>query len=93
MHPTGEVKTYSLHISSRLPENSSSIVSQAHGSAVEEGLLGIVCHAVMDDEIEVILKLVQAPVLMRVNAFPHGREVHWMCNVIKIVWNLTDNKV
>lgn len=93
MHPTGEVKPYSLCISSSLPDNSSSMVSQAHSSTVEEGLLGIVRHAVIDDEVEVILELIHALVFMCINAFPHGREVHWMLDVIKIVWNLMDNKV
>lgn len=93
MHPTGEVKPYSLRISSSLPENSSSMVSQAHSSTVKEGLLSIVRHAVIDDEIEVILKLIHALVFMCISAFPHGREVHRMLDVIKIVWNLMDNKV
>lgn len=93
MDTTGEVKPYSLGISSSLPENGSSMVSHAHSSTIEEGLLGIVCHAVIDDEIEVILKLIQAFVFMPINAFPHGREVHWMFDVIEIVWNLMDNTV
>ena len=55
---------------------------------VEEGVLRIVGHAVGDEEVEVLLKLLQAPVVMSVDAFPHRGKVHGFFYVVHVVRNL-----
>lgn len=60
------------------------------GSLVEERVFGVVHQAVADDEIEVLLKLIQAPVLVFINASPHGGEVHRVLNVLQIIRNLQE---
>lgn len=55
---------------------------------VEEGFLGVVRHAVTDDEVKVLLKLVQAVVAVGVDPFAHSGEVHGMFDVVQVVWDL-----
>ncbi len=59
---------------------------------VEKGVLSVVLHAVGDDEVEVVLELLQAPVLMSIDAFPHGGEVHGVPDVVQVVRNLQGRK-
>lgn len=88
MHSTGEVETYPFCVPPCLPEDRSAVISQTHSGAVEKGVLGVVLHAVVDNEVEVILKLIQALISMGVNAFSHCREVHGVLDVVQIIRNL-----
>lgn len=92
MHSAGEVVADPLHVPTRPPEDHSTVVSRTYSGAVKEGVLGVVFHAVADDEVEVVLKLIQVLVFLGVDAFPHGGEIHWMFDVIQIVGNLHAQK-
>lgn len=82
MHSTGEVKAYPFGVPSGLPEDRSTVISQTHSIAVEKGVLGVVLHAVVDNEVEVILKLIQVLIPMGVDALSHRGEVHRLLDVV-----------
>lgn len=63
-------------------------LSQAQGSAVENGVLGIVFQAVVDNKAKICLKGFEGEVAMRFQLVPHGLEVHWSVNVVQVVWYL-----
>lgn len=88
VHAAVFLEADSLHFAPRLPEQDPSLIPQAHGCPVEVGVLGIVLHAVGDDEVEVILKLLQGAVALGVDALPHAGEVHWVLDVVQVVWHL-----
>lgn len=92
MNPTGEVKANSLSLPSGPAEDGSSVVLHPLTCPVEKRVLGVVLHAVEDDEVEVCLELLQAPVVMSVDAFPHGGEVHGVLDVVQVVWNLQETE-
>lgn len=88
MQSTGKVKANPLSISTGFPEDSPSMVPHPHSSTIEVGFLGIVFHAVSNDEVEVLFKLIKVSVTMSVYPFPHSRKVHWVFDDIQIVWDL-----
>lgn len=91
MHAAFRVEADFLDVSPGLPEQGSSLVPETHGSAVEVRVLGVVFHAVVDNEIEVLLELVQVAVALRVDALPHGGEVHGVLDVVQVVGYLQEN--
>lgn len=91
MQPAGKVKPDSVRLSAGPAEDDSSVVLHALSCPVEERVLGVVRHAVVDDEVEVILKVLQALVLVSVDPFPHGGEVHGVLDVVQVVRNLQDH--
>lgn len=88
MHAAVAVKADLLHVSPGLPEQHAALVPQAHGGAVEVRVLGVVLHAVVHDEVEVLLELLQVAVALRVHALPHGGEVHGVLDVVEVVRDL-----
>lgn len=90
MEPTWEVKADPVCLLTSPAKYKPAMVLHPLGSLVEERVFGVVHQAVADDEIEVILKLIQAPVLVLINASPHGGEVHWVLNVLQIIRNLEE---
>lgn len=64
-------------------------LSEAQGSAVEHGVLGIVFEAVVDNKAKICLKGFESEVAMRFQLVPHGLEVHWSVNVVQVVWHLS----
>lgn len=90
MEPTWEIKADPVCLLTSPAKYQPAMVLHPLGSLVEECVFGIVHQAVADDEIEVLLKLIQAPVLVLINASPHGGEVHWVLNVLQIIWNLQE---
>lgn len=93
MQSTGKVKANPLGISTGFPQDSPSMVPHSHSSTIEVGFLGIVFHAVSNDEVEVLFKLVKVSVTMSVYPFPHGGKVHWVFDDIQIVWDLKLKKI
>lgn len=91
MQPAGKVEADSVGLSAGPAEDDSSVVLHTLSYLVEEGVLGVVQHAVVDDEVEVILKVLQAPVLVSIDPFPHGGEVHGVLDVVQVVRNLQDH--
>lgn len=90
MQPAGEVEADPLGLSAGPAEDGSSVVLHPLSCLVEERVLGVVLHAVEDDEVEVGLELLQAPVVVAVDAFPHGGEVHRVLDVVQVVRNLQE---
>lgn len=88
MHAAFCVEADLLDISPGLPEQGPALVSEANGSTVEIGVLWVVRHAVVHNEVEVTLKLLQVVVALRVDALPHGGEVHWVLDVVEVVRDL-----
>lgn len=88
MHATVPVEADLLHVPPGLAEQGPALVPEAHGRPVEVGILGVVGHAVVHDEVEVALELLQVAVLLRVDALPHGGEVHRVLDVVKVVGHL-----
>lgn len=85
MQPAGEVEADPLGFSAGPAEDGASLVLHPLRCLVEERVLGVVLHAVGDDEVEVGLELLQAPVVVAVDAFPHGGEVHGVLDVVQVV--------
>lgn len=92
MQPTGEVKAYPLGLSAGPAEDDSTVVLHPLSCLVEERLLGVVGHAVRNDEVEVSFKLLKAPVTMSVDVFPHGGKVHGVFDVVQVVRNLQGDR-
>lgn len=90
MHPTGEVKTDPVGLPAGTTEYHPTVVLHPLGCLVEERVFGVVQHTVGDDEVEIALELFQAPVMVCVNALPHGGEVHGVRDVVQIVRNLQE---
>lgn len=90
MEPTWEIKADPVCLLTSPAKYQPAVVLHPLGSLVEERVFGVVHQAVADDEIEVLLKLIQAPVLVLINASPHGGEVHWVLNVLQIIRNLQE---
>lgn len=90
MHPTGEVKTDPVGLPAGTAEYHPAVVLHPLSCLVEECVFGVVQHTVGDDEVEITLELFQAPVMVCVNALPHGGEVHGVCDVVQIVRNLQE---
>lgn len=90
MHAALGVEAHLLHVPPGLPEQDAALVSEANGGPVEVGVLGVVFHAVVDDEVEVGLELVQVGVGLGVDALPDGGEVHRAFDVVEVVWNLQE---
>lgn len=88
MHAAFCVKADFLHVASGLSKQCPSLVSEADGRPVEVGVLGVVLHAVVDDEVEVVLKLLEAAVRLGIDALSHGGEVHRVFDVVKVVGHL-----
>lgn len=88
MQPTGEVEAYPLGFSAGPAEDDSSVVLHPLSCLVEERLLGVVGHAVGNDEVEVSFKPIEAVVAMSVDTFPHGGKVHGGFDVVQVVRNL-----
>lgn len=88
MEPTWEIKADPVCLLPSPAKYQPTVVLHPLGSLVEERVFGVVHQAVADDEIEVLLKLIQAPVLVLFNASPHGGEVHRVLNVLQIIRNL-----
>lgn len=59
---------------------------------MEKRLLGVVRHAVGDDEVEVVLEVLQAPVAVKVDSFSHGGKVHGVLDVVQVVRNLQETR-
>ena len=57
MHAAIRVKADFLDVSPGLPQQGSSLISETHCGSVEVRVFGVVFHAVVDDEVEVLLKL------------------------------------
>lgn len=91
MHAAFGVEADFLNVSPRLPQQGSSLISETHGGAVEVRVLGVVFHAVVDNEVEVLLELVQVVVALCVDALPHGGEVHGVLDVVEVVGHLQEN--
>lgn len=92
MQPTGEVKADSVCLSAGPADDDSSMVLHPLSCLVEKRVLSIVRQTVGDDEVEVVLKVVEAPVLMTVDSFPHGGEVHGVLDVVQVVRNLRETE-
>ncbi len=92
MQPAGKVEADSVGLSAGPAEDDASVVLHPLSCLVEKCVLGVVRHAVRDDEIEVSLKLLQTPVFMSVDAFPHGGEVHGVLDVVQVIWNLQETE-
>lgn len=92
MQPTGEVKADPAGLSAGPAEDDPPVVLHPLSRLVEKRVLGVVRHAVGDDEVEVVLELLQAPVIVRVDAFPHGGEVHGVLDVVQVVGNLQETE-
>lgn len=90
MEPTWEIKADPVCLLTSPAKYQPAMVLHALGSLVEERVFGVVHQAVADDEIEVLLKLIQAPVLVLINAAPHGGEIHRVLNVLQIIRNLQE---
>lgn len=88
MQPTGEVEAYSLSLPPGPAEDGSSMVLHPLSCLVKERFLGVVGHAVGNDEVEVSFKLLKAPVTMSIDAFPHGGKIHGLFDVVQVVRNL-----
>ena len=88
MQPAGEVEADPLCFSAGPAEDGPAVVLHPLSCLVEECVLGVVGHAVGDDEVEVRLELLQASVVVGVDAFPHGGEVHGVLDVVQVVGNL-----
>lgn len=88
MHAAFRVEADFLDVSSGLPQQGAALVSETHGGAVEVRVLGVVFHAVVHNEVEVLLKLVQVAVALRVDVLPHGGEVHGVLDVVEVVGDL-----
>lgn len=88
MHPAGEVEADSVGLSACPAEDDASVVLHPLSCLVEKRVLGVVRHAVGDDEVEVGLELLQTPVVVSINAFPHGGEVHGLLDVVQVIRNL-----
>jgi len=90
MHAALRVEADFLHVSPGLPEQGPALVSEADGGPVEVGVLRVVLHAVVNDEVEVVLELLEVVVGLRVDALPHGGEVHWALDVVEVVGHLQE---
>lgn len=84
----GEVEADPVGLFAGPPQDDSSVVLHALSGLVEEGVLGVVRHAVGDDEVEVVLELLQAPVVVGVDPCPHAGEVHGPLDVVQVVGDL-----
>lgn len=93
MHASFRIKANFLHITLGLPEQGSTLVSQANSSTMKICVLRVVFHAVVNNKIKVLLELVKASVALGTDALPHGGEVHWMFNVVKVVRHLDENTI
>lgn len=91
MHAAFRVEADFLDVSPGLPQQGSALISETHGGAVEVRVLGVVFHAVVDNEVEVLLELLQVAVALCVNALPHGGEVHGVLDVVGVVGYLQEN--
>lgn len=90
MEPTWEIKSDPVCLLTSPAKYQPAVVLHPLGSLVEERVFGVVHQAVADEEIEVLLKLIQTPVLVLINAAPHGGEVHRVLNVLQIIRNLQE---
>lgn len=88
VHGAVPVEADLLHVPPGPAEQGAALVPEAHGGPVEVGVLGVVGHAVVHDEVEVALELLQVAVVLRVDALPHGGEVHRVLDVVKVVGDL-----
>lgn len=91
MHAAFRVEANFLDVSPGLPQQGSPLIAETHGGAVEVRVLGVVFHAVVDNEVEVLLELVQVAVALCVDALTHGGEVHGVLYVVEVVRYLQEN--
>lgn len=88
MQAAGEVEPDALRVPPRLPDDGAAAVPQPNARAVEVVFPVVVLEAVGHYEVEVLLELVQAAVAVRVDALPHGREVHGVRDDVQVIGNL-----
>jgi hypothetical protein len=56
VHSRGLFQADAVHLTPGLPQNNTSLISQPHCGSIKHGVLGIVLHAVIYNEIKIILK-------------------------------------
>ena len=67
-------------------------ISEFDSGAVEHGVLAVVQHAVLDNQIKVCLKFINGPILVTLDLIFHCKEVHWAFDHLKIVWCLENTE-
>lgn len=92
MHAAFRVKANFLHVSPGLSKQDPALVSEPNGSPVEISVLRVIFHAIINNEVEVILKLREVVVALRIDALPHCGEVHWVLDVVEVVRHLQETE-
>lgn len=88
MHAALRVEADLLHVPSGLSEQDPALISEPDCGSVEIRVLGVVLEAVIDDEVEVGLELLEVVVALGIDALPHGGEIHRVLDVVQVVRHL-----
>lgn len=88
MNTTLRVEADFLHIPSRLSEQDPALISESDSGSIEVRVFRVVLQAVIDDEVEVGLELVEVVVALGINALAHGGEIHRVLDVVQVIRHL-----
>lgn len=57
VHPRGLLEADAVRLAPGLPQNNTALIAQPHGGSIKHRVLGVVLHAVIYNEIKILLKL------------------------------------